>query len=410
MTATAKWTFMIYLAGDNNLSPAGDIDLREMRAVGSTESVHILAQFDCVGGRGTERYRVLRDGVGEVTQSLGKTDSGDPKTLIEFIKWAAENYPAERYALILWNHGGGWEPSEMDRVARSVSAHDYSVREATERSATPLGRTFFRTSLEEIFSLPSPADRAICSDDGSGHSLDTIELGKVLEKAVTSLGQPLDILGMDACLMSNLEVAYQVQSYARYMVASEENEPNNGWPYDTVMNALVANPDQPTPELAAHIVHSYTKFYIDRNYSGSVTQSACDLSKVREVAEPLDELANSLITHMPDAAFEIWKAQNKSARFWHNTLWDISHYCEELGKETADSAVRRAAQDVRDSLRRGPDRFIIAESHSGPKVERCSGATVYLVPTITEISRYYADLEYAKKHKWLDLLRAYHAV
>ena len=32
---TSKWTFMVYMAGDNNLSSAGEEDLREMRRVGS---------------------------------------------------------------------------------------------------------------------------------------------------------------------------------------------------------------------------------------------------------------------------------------------------------------------------------------------------------------------------------------
>lgn len=59
-------------------------------------------------------------------------------------------------------------------------------------------------------------------DDGTGHSLDTIELGKVLAKATVVLGQPIDLLGMDACLMSSLEVAYQVQPYVHCLVGSEE--------------------------------------------------------------------------------------------------------------------------------------------------------------------------------------------
>ena len=31
----------------------------------------------------------------------------DPNTLEAFIKWGAENYPANRMCLILWDHGGG---------------------------------------------------------------------------------------------------------------------------------------------------------------------------------------------------------------------------------------------------------------------------------------------------------------
>lgn len=399
---------MVYLAGDNNLSPAADIDLTEMRTVGSSKDVNIIAQVDRAEGQGSMRYCIQCDGIQERAEPLGETDSGDPKTLTGFIKWAAENYPAERYALILWNHGGGWEPSEMDRIARSAGTPNYSPREATERSATPLARTLFSSSLKKIFSLSSPAERAICSDDGSGHSLDTVELANVLDEAVKNLGQPLDLLGMDACLMSNLEVAYQVQSYARYMVASEENEPNSGWPYNIIMRNLVDNADLPTEKLAQLIVHEYVKSYVDMEHDGPVTQAACNLARVNDLVQPLDKLAEALTAHMPEAAAEVWKAQKKSAHFWHNTLWDLSHFCLELEAATANDSVKQAAREVQSALKSGPGQFVIAESHSGRKVERCGGSSIYLLAPIVDISRYYGDLEYAKNHKWLAFLEAYH--
>ncbi len=407
-STTAKWTFMVYMAGDNNLSAAGDKDLAEMRRVGSTADVNVVVEFDNAGRRGTRRYHVQRNGVNERVESLGETDSGSPQTLIDFVTWSAANYPAERYALVLWNHGSGWEPAEIDRIARSVAARGYSEREATERSATPLGRAFFRTTLETILSLPSSSERAICSDDGSGHSLDTIELGRVLAQVMARLGQPLDLLGMDACLMSNLEVAYQAQPYVRTIVASEESEPNDGWPYEAVLRPLADNPDLPTADFAAHIVNAYIKSYVDQGYPGAVTQAALDLSQVQAVVEPLDRLADTLIARLPRAKSQVWTAQRRSARFWHNTLWDIAHFSEELSRATRDRATRQAAQDVRAALRPGPGRFVVTEAHNGPGVRRCGGVTVYL-PAMTDVSRYYGELAYARDHRWLALLRAYHA-
>lgn len=407
MKEKAKWTFMVYLAGDNNLSDAGDKDLGEMSVVGSTADVNIVAEFDRIGDdHHTKRYHVQRGDVNEV-DDLGETDSGDPKILLDFIAWAADKYRAERYALIIWNHGGGWEPSEMDKIARSVGSRDYNVREASERSSSPLGRVFFRPTLENIFNLVSPEERAIACDDGSGHSLDTVELGKVLAQAMEKLGQPLDLLGMDACLMSNLEVAYQARPYVRYIVASEESEPNDGWPYDAVLRKLVEEPDLTTADLAAHIVNAYIKSYVDRGYTGPVTQSAFDLSRVDALTEPLDKLAEAMSASLPDARMEVWTAQKKSAHFWHNTLWDIAHFGEELEQLTANDTVREAAQEVRAALQPGAENFVIAESHNGSKVERCAGVTIYLPPW--NISRYYADLDYAQKHRWLAMLQAYHA-
>jgi hypothetical protein len=404
-----KWTFMVYMAGDNNLSDAGDTDLREMRAVGSTADVNVVAEFDNAGDRGTSRYLIKRDGSNEAVESLGETDSGDPKTLVGFVAWAREKYPAERYGLVLWNHGGGWEPSEMDRVARSVGSPDYSLREASERSATPLKKLFFRTTLQKIFARPTPKERAICSDDGSGHSLDTVELGNVLDQVKKILGQPLNLLGMDACLMSNLEVAYQAQGYADYIVASEESEPNNGWPYDLVLRKLTNAPQLPVSDLATQIVEAYIKSYADVQYPGAVTQSAFDLSKTATLTGPLDKLAGALIDNMPKASHEIWDAQRKSVCFWHNTLWDILDFCRKLERNTISQNIRKAAQDVREALQPGPGRFVIAESHHGKEVEGVGGVSIYLLSPLTDISEYYADLDFAKEHRWLEMLKAYHS-
>lgn len=409
MAGKAKWTFMVFMAGDNNLSDAGQADLAEMRRVGSSEDVHVVAEFDNAGVCGTNRYYIKSGGRGELVTALSETDSGDPKTLIDFIVWTAKNYPAERYALILWNHGGGWEPSEIDRVARSIRPKDYSVREASQRSSSPMGRLLFRTSIERTFKLRSPRKRAICSDDGSGHSLDTVELGNVLAQARKVLGRPVDILGLDACLMSNFEVAYQTQSYARYLVASEESEPSDGWPYDRVLRRVVESPHLPAADLVGYIVSDYVKSYAGRKYSGPVTLSALDLSMIPRLTGPLDRLADDLVAHMPRASREVFGAQKDSARFWHNTLWDISSFCEELEKRTSSRAVRKAARNVCAAVQPGIGNLVISALHAGKEFERCGGLSIYLIPPLTAISCYYKNLNFAKHHQWLPMLEAYHS-
>lgn len=403
---TSTWTFMVYMAGDNNLSSAGEEDLREMRRVGSTDDVNLVVQFDNAGRHGTERYRVLRDG-DDVVESLGETDSGDPNVLLDFIGWARARYPADRYALVLWNHGGGWEPSAMDEIAQQVRSHGYRAHEGVERAASPLGRVFFRPSLQTILGLSTPQERAICSDDGTGHSLDTVELGKVLEKAVEVLGAPLELLGMDACLMSSLEVACQVRPYVRYMVASEESEPNEGWPYDTVLPALVENPGLSTPDLAAHIVSAYVRSYSDRAYAGDVTQAALDLSRLDGISTALGHLADALSARLPRARTQIWSAQKQAKRFWQNTLADVGSFAAEVKRATQDAPTRAAADEVMEALQPGPGRFVVAEAHQGPGVSACSGVTVYLPSPLVGVSRFYAELDASRQLTWCPMVEAY---
>jgi hypothetical protein len=411
MEKKAKWTFMVYLAGDNDLSTAGEKDIGEMRSVGSSPDVNVIAEFDRIGkAHETRRYHIQPGGINERVESLGETDSGDPEVLLRFLKWVAQEYPAERYGLVLWNHGSGWKPEEMDKVARSVNAVDYTGREANQRSASSLGRALFRSTLERIYKVPSAQQRAILSDDGTGHSLDTVELGRVLAQAVDLFGKKLDLLGMDACLMSNLEVAYQARPYVDYIAASEENEPNDGWPYDRVLSYLVEHPDAPTSSFATHIVDAYVQSYVDRNHSGPVTQSALDLSQVCLLTKPLDALAEALIPKMSTAKY--WLSESlhlTQARFQNHTLWDIAEVCEHLAGETDVEAMRSAVEDVRATLQPASDSFVIAENHAGKKVERCGGLTIYLAPRVLHgISPYYKDVAYAQKHHWLKLLEAYH--
>lgn len=398
---------MVYMAGDNTLSSAGDVDLKEMRKVGSTTDVNIVAQFDNAGNRGTRRYLIHKGGENELTVKLNETDCGSPDVLGDFISWAALTYPAERYALILWSHGNGWQPTELDRIAMAVKSPHYNSRELARRSSSSSGKIFFRTTWKQVFRLPSPAVRAICVDDGSGHSLDTIELGKVLKAAKKVLGQPIDLLGMDACLMSNLEVAYQAKPYVRYIVASEESEPADGWPYDKVLRKLVDFPDLTTAILAKHIVDSYIKSYKDIDFPDPVTQAALDLSRIDNVTEPLNGLANLLIGKMKNLKTKIRDAQFESAHFYDNTLWDIADFSEQLAKRSRDKDLGQAVKDLNRALKPDPAGFIISENHFGVTVDRCKGLSIYL-PMLTVVSKSYSELKFAKQHRWAEMLKTYH--
>lgn len=408
MPEAARWTVLVYMAGDNDLSEAAARDLQEMRAVGSTAALNIVAEVDRAGDEGTRRIRVGRDGEGELVESLGETDSGSPETLDAFLAWAEERFPAERTALVLWNHGGGWQPEELDRIARDVGAPAGAPGEAAERAASSLGGAFFRSTLETVLRLPTPEERAICSDDGSGHSLDMVELDRVLGQAAARRGRPFDLLGMDACLMSSFEVAYQVAPHARWLVASEEIAPNEGWPYARVLAHLAAEPGLGAEAWATHIVEDYVRSYEEAGHGAPVTLAALDLGRLDGVAASLDRLAEALIARLPGAAQAIWDAQRRSARFQANTLWDIAELCAVLG-EGADAELAAACADLRALLAPGEGRAVRAFGARGDKVARCGGVSVYLLPKLLELSRYYGETRFARAHRWPAMLEAYHA-
>ena len=90
----AKWTFMVYVAGYNNLSPFATKDLDEMRKVGSSDEVKIAAFVKQLEGDGAHHLIVGKGGQGEVSEDVGDKDSGSPQTMLDFIRWAHENVDA----------------------------------------------------------------------------------------------------------------------------------------------------------------------------------------------------------------------------------------------------------------------------------------------------------------------------
>jgi hypothetical protein len=104
-----KWTFMVFIAGDNNLDPAALKDIAEMAKVGSSDDLNIIVQLDRANDRKTRRFYITQGGGyrKDCVEIFDETNTGDPQVLEDFILWGIEKYPASRYALVIWNHGGG---------------------------------------------------------------------------------------------------------------------------------------------------------------------------------------------------------------------------------------------------------------------------------------------------------------
>ncbi len=400
---TAKWTIMIYLAGDNDLSATGNSDLDEMRMVGSSDDLNFVVLYDSFGNAGVQRCRIEKDGRGEKIETLKELDTGNPSNLVEFAKWAKSQYPAEQYALILWSHGNGWQPADIDEIATAVSSPGYGL---AERSTIGKRQAFFRSTLQKMLTMPLPEERAICFDDGSNHSLDTQELGQAIRQIKEYLDQPLDVLGMDACLMSNFEVAFEVRHYAKFMVASEAITFGSSWPYGIIFKQLSAKPKMAADALAELIVRAFAetaphKFPI-------ATLSAFDLSQADSLANKLDGLAEGLIKALPGIKGKLWKAQCNTASFAQETLLDVNRLCQELIKLKFSADIRIAAEAVTATLQPGAGRFILAAVLSGETVRGCGGVSIYL-PTSVGVSPYYAELAFARseQHRWWAMLKTY---
>ena len=217
MPTKAKWTVLTHIAARDNLEALGRMSLMEILNVGSTPDVAQGVLYDSMvaslHGLGGSRYVMGEPGLVEHQEPLGRLDPGDPDGLIATAKWLFRQHPAERYGLVL---------------------------------------------LSSVYEV-SPEARF--DNNGTGEmSADVLELARVADAIANSVGQPLELLGMDVSCMANVEFAYEVRKAVRYLVASEEIEPGRGWPFQQTFGALRANPNQ-SGEFARLIVDRYISFH-----------------------------------------------------------------------------------------------------------------------------------------------------
>ena len=410
----SDWTWIIYLAGDNNLEGAGYDDLKEMQEIGSSDRLNLIVQFDTEVG-GATRYRVERNALSTV-QKMPGVNTGRPETLSEFISWAMKKYPAKHYLLDVWNHGGGWENLPADFNYDGLRAGK-PLREARLQR---LKRSIFRTTAEHVLALPEapspassgrarrgPGRRAIAIDTGSHDYLDNQELQRAVSKAFGAA--KADILGCDACLMNMLEIAYEMRATSQFMVGSEETEPAAGWPYASVLKQLAATPAMSPSDLAKLIVREYRGWY-DKNGSasdGAATQSAFDLSKIDQAVAALDDLAGALTSELSSVAGAVSLALAGAQKFRYPEYVDLGSFASQLVKKLPARAKSRAPANALLKVLANND-FVVANATWGDSAKRATGVTVYF-PKPEEYSPDYDQLELSQNAKWMPFLKAFNA-
>ena len=168
----------------------------------------------------------------------------DPETLTDFIRWSAETYPAQKYALVLWGHGGG---------AKGIF-------------------------IDELF-------------DGDMMGLDE------LRSALEGSGVELETVLFDACLMANLETACAIQDSAHWMCASEEVVAGKGTAIGNWLQQVYYMPECDGERLCRWICDMTQIKYAnedDEQAQQLMTWSVIDLTKIQNVADVFNRFFGTL--------------------------------------------------------------------------------------------------------------------
>lgn len=251
-----KETVMVYMVASNLESEA---------ALASTDIVEMVeSKFDkknmdvlvCAGG--TQKwwikdipndkctvYKVSDSNIEPVYTMKGK-NMGESDTLTEFLDYGYENYKADCYGLVLWDHGAG-------AVVGYGADENYN---------------YDSLSMSELDS-----------------SLSSSKIIKDKNK--------FEWIGFDACLMGMIEVADTLKPYSNYMIASEEVESGEGWDY-TFLKDMSQNKKFDGAETGKVIIDSYSKYFESgkQPYKPDYVLSCFDLSETESVINSLEEFVN----------------------------------------------------------------------------------------------------------------------
>lgn len=361
--AMAKWNIMVYVNAKNNLEPFGLYDVNEMEAVGSTDKVKITVQLGRIRGYttadgdwvGTRRYLIEKDNdKSRITSPVlqqGNDDMGDYKNMVEFVKWSKQNFPAEKYMLVFWNHGAGWKLNG------------------------------------------SNITKGISYDDATGNHITTQQIPLALKE----MGQ-IDIVAMDACLMQMVSIAYEMKSTGvKYYVASEETEPGDGWNYEIFLKKVAKGNALRPYDMAKMAVDAYYEDYAGKRQG--ITQSFSDVTTMAALGKLLTQWSELAMAKGDKTALK--NAANRTAKYAYSDNKDLHHFMKNVTEIAGiDAELKAKSEEVMAFV---TEKAVKHNRTYSSRYETSKGIAIYL-PNYRYDSAY-SKLAFAKDTKWADFLQ-----
>jgi hypothetical protein len=255
----------------------------------------------------------------EVTGS-GEVNTGDPQTLANYLIWAARNYPSRHMALVIDGHRMGC-----------------------------LGVTLDDMSGGDTIWLP--------------------ELRSALQMSYQATGKKLDVLLFRSCMMSQVEVAYQVRGYVDYLVASESPVMPTGFgqfDFHNSLSKLVKQPEMTPRDLAVEFINDFDLSIL--NYASLLlgapfgsfpamlrsSVSAIEVDKTEDVVSAMALLTDVLIKGMEGYRQKLLEAYNATREFGPVVAYDLIHpafldlydFAEQIAARITDEEVVDACLHV----------------------------------------------------------------
>ncbi len=330
------WTIFIYGHADHNLSPSLVADIQEMNnaTIGTHTTIVVMADY-CSGmtneetglpfPSGTEWYKIR--GSGQSPTVLGtdpEVNADDPTILTAAVESVFSTYPADHYAVVLWDHGGSWDGG-------------------------------FGGDEQDTPSNPA--------DDGTG--MTAAQAATAIATALTNAGitgtRPLEFLAFDTCLMAGNEVAYEFRSLAKTFIACAEMDFGDGWDYQNTLTYISSNSKANAVAIATQEVNYWNAHHAGKGPSDDLVRAhvAIDLSLMDAYATAWTNLSTDMYFSASLDWMEVARAQFATTPGYNIELEnpndspnirDAGQFLGSLAGVTSDAAVAASATACRTAL------------------------------------------------------------
>ena len=284
------WTFIVFCGTDNNLEKQVPADLQEM--VDANSEIDLVVMYEGLEEADTHLVHI-KNGVltelplpEELDKEINVGSTGPYIVTIDFVE---ENFPAEHYGLVFYNHGKGW----------------YGVNDDWSQNDVLVGA----------------------------------EVTVILQYAYQTLGGLVDIVGYDACYMGQLDVFYDTKDWANIMVSSQDTEIWDGWNW----NFLSVCDDDSTREFIATQICDYYVVDAIVDQPRSYTLSAINLTRFdSHVMESFNLLFQELSITAGSDLFKIVASIESSSTYIDKSLfhfYDLYDFASEVKDRFYDPVV-----------------------------------------------------------------------
>jgi hypothetical protein len=348
------WTSLYYIDVDT-ANPLWNIifnlDVLErdfIDEIASAENLNILVLQDTIRGPAV-LYYIDEHHNKSILEELGEMNMGDPQTLIDFINYAKEDYPSDRYQLCFSGHANAWYGVCPDDTSRGDILTPHELKQA-----------FMETSGVDLLCF------------------------------------------IGCCKMGSLEVMYELKDYCDVYIASEDDGYGPHWygMIDDMCECMNTNPDFSTIQIGKQIV----EFIHDNpnEYKNELTISAIRTDKINSIFETFKDLCSYLYNNDETLYQTVKSARNLTKDFnfiQDSYLLDFYDFINNYQAIETNSTILQFLNSIKLNL----SDTIIAKYH-GKNQNDSQGLSIFY-STNDMISKYgNYNLDFTEDSYWDELL------